>query len=72
MITKKTIQKKIDELEKKIQQCKEGMDFLRNDAKFAEEHEDYIRTNLIISDFDQLNGMIKGLQFAIDQLKELL
>lgn len=72
MITKKTIQRQIEELEKKIQGYMECMNSMRDDADLAECYGDYTLVNLIASDLDQINGMINGLQIAIDQLKTLL
>ena len=84
MITKKTIRKQIEELEKEIQWynrhinrlCdyaeKLGYIVMKDDYHAAVYHKDSTRANLITSNLDQEYGIIRGLQMAIDQLNNLL
>ena len=84
MITKKAIRKQIEELEKEIQWYnghinrlliiseKLGYIVMKDDYHVVVYHKDHTRANFIMSNLDQEHGIIRGLQMAIDQLKNLL
>lgn len=84
MITKKTIQRQIEELEYEIMWHREQITHLCDAAKnhgflvykdddyAAVYYKDYTQESFISNDLARMKGTTKGLQIAIDQLKTLL
>lgn len=84
MITKKTIQKQIEELEDYVLGYREQITHICDAAKergflvytngdySAIYYKDYTQASIITNDLERLHGRIIGLQMAIDQLKNLL